>query len=520
MVDSGGDNADSPDVASLPLEQGGGDSSDMREKSSFKKLEQGQKRRDKLIVVGVRVAVVVLAIVGVLVLAQLFISADDTVALDDGGLKDVAVVNTTLQCDNMEETAVISDQRCKLKIAFQDKYRELTTEFLPSIEASVTEDFVRSGLAEIKALEENAIKAFDKSDFATAIDMVDLAIESTIALRGAIAENFQQSFEHAQSAFVANDADSAQKWIDSAMRLNGQDMAAQDLSARITVLPEIIQLLQLATDAEVQNQLLDLQKHLRKIVALDPQRQDISYRLAALDGQLKQANYNGHLRNATQHLASGNMRSARQEANKARSLFPARQDSAALISQIDKIERSRRINTMLEEAQTFASQDNWTRALGLYGRVLTEDSANRAAINGQDIANKIVGAKNRTIKTLNNQHRLQDENIHQRTIELVELFRPLSQDSPSLANLLATLEQRLDLWGQKVKVTVFSDGISMVIVRRVGRVGVLEQKDIQLKPGKYDFECSRDGFKSRIVEHIVPPGQNGTSVTILCDVRI
>ena len=206
--------------------------------------------------------------------------------------------------------------------------------------------------------------------------------------------------------------------------------------------------------------------------------------------------------------------------NRSRALYPARRDSAALISQIDKIERTRRINTLLEDAQTSASQDDWSGALALYGRVLTEDSANRAAINGQQNSSKIVGTKDRIIGILDNQHRLQDANVHQRTIEFVELFKPLSQDSPSLANLIATLEQRLDLWGLKVKVTVFSDGVSMIIVRRIGRVGVLEQKDIQLKPGKYDFECSRDGFRSRIVEHFVSPGQNGTSVTIVCDVRL
>ena len=519
MVDSGRDTTDDPDAPALPPEQGGA-AGGMREKSSFKKLEQGQKRRDKLVVVGVRVAVVVLVIMAVVVVAQMFISSDDAETIDTGDSKDIAVIDAPLQCDNVEDFAAVSDQRCKLKLEFQDKYKELATEFLPTIEGSAAEDFVREGIAEIKELEGEAIKAFDQSDFAAAIELVGEAIESVVALREAIAEGFQRSFENAESAFIANDADSAQNWIDRALRLNGRDMAAQDLSVRIAVLPEIIRLFQLAREAEVQNQLIDLQKHLQGIVALDPQRQDVSRQLAALEGQLKQAKYNGHLRKASQYLASENTRAARQEANKARALYPARHDSTALISQIDKIEQTRRINTLLQDAQTLAGQDDWAGALELYGRVLTEDSANRIAIDGRENSSKIVGTKSSITGILNNQHRLQDANVHQRTIEFVELFKPLSQDSPSLANLIATLEQRLDLWGQKVKVTVFSDGISMIIVRRVGRVGVLEQKDIQLKPGKYDFECSRDGFRSRIVEHFVPPGQNGTSVTIVCDVRI
>ena len=290
MVDSGRDTTDGPDAPSLPTEQGGGVPGGMREKSSFKKLEQGQKRRDKLVVVGVRVAVAVLVIVGVVVVAQLFISGDDAATIEPGAAKDMAVINATLQCDNVEDFAAVSDQRCKLKIEFQDKYRELTTEVLPTIEASAAEDFVRSGLAEIKELEGEAIKAFDQSDFVAAIELVDQAISSVVALREEIAESFQRSFENAESAFIANDADPAQNWIDRSLRLNERDMAAQDLSVRIAVLPEIIQLFQLAREAEVQNQLMDLRKHLQEIVALDPQRQGVSHQLAALDERLKQAN--------------------------------------------------------------------------------------------------------------------------------------------------------------------------------------------------------------------------------------
>lgn len=513
---------DGPDKASPPPDEGDGDIGELRERKPFKKIEQGQKRRDEIVAMGGRTAVIVLVaagvIAGVVAVSQLLFTSDDEATLNRSGNTGAAIA--TLQCDNVDEFSAIPDHPCNLKIRFQDKYRELTMQVLPSIEASATEEFVQIGLAEITKLEKNAIKAFDQSDFAVAVRALDQALQSAALLTEVITENFQRSFTNAQSAFVANDPESAQDWIDRALRLNGQDTATRNLSARIAVLPEIMQLYQLAAEAEVQNQQLDLQKHLRRIVTLDPQRQDVTSQLIALTERLKQARYNSHLRQASQYIATENTRAARQEVNRANALYPARQANSALLNQIDTIERTKRIDTMLGEVQTLKRQDNWPKILALYGRILVEDGSNRAAINGREKANRIIAANNRAIKILNSQNRLQDAKVHQKTIEFVELIKPLSQDSKTLADTISTLEQRLDIWRQKVKVIVFSDGKSMVIVRRIGRVGTVTKKDIKLKPGKYDFECSRAGFKSKIVEHFVPPGQSGTSVTISCDVRI
>ncbi len=506
-----------PDGSSSPSDEGGGG---LKGKNAFKKLEQGQKQRDRLVVIGGLVAAGLLVLAGAAIVLQLLFFSDGKVVLNDNSSRDTAAALAPLQCDNREEFSAIPGHPCHLKIQFQERYRALTRQSLPSIEAAATEGFVQIGLAEITKLEEKAIKAFDRSDFAAAVSAVDQALQRAEILTNVIAENFQNSFETAKGAFVANDAKSAQEWIARALRLNGQDKAAYDLSVRIGVLPEVLRLYQLAAEAEIQNQQSDLQKYLQGIVTLDPMRQDISSQLAALTEQLKQAKYNRHLRQATQYIAAENTRTARQEVNKAKALYPARQAISALFDQIDAIERTKRINTMLEEIQALKSQDNWPKVLALYEDILREDNSNRAAINGREKANKIIAANNRAIKILNNQHRLQDVTVHQRTLEFVELIKPLSQDSQTLADTIVTLEQRLELWQKKIKVVVFSDGKSMVIVRRVGRIGPVTQKDIQLKPGKYDFECSRNGFKSKIVEHFVPPGQSGTSVTISCDVRI
>jgi len=56
-----------------------------------------------------------------------------------------------------------------------------------------------------------------------------------------------------------------------------------------------------------------------------------------------------------------------------------------------------------------------------------------------------------------------------------------------------------------------------VLVRGIGKVGVISQKTIKLKPGNYTFEGTRNGFKSKLLQVLIPHDQNNYSVRIICD---
>lgn len=516
MIDENSDSIAGPDGASSASEDKATQGA-KRAKTKIQSLEEVHGQHQKFVSSVMRAAPLIgIFIAGAIALQLFAASSKNELARPEKTIS----VDAVLDCDNEAAFAKAAGHPCNLKKQFEDKYRTLSTQFMPVIEASQTEEFVQSGLIELQEFEKKAIKAFDTSSFANAVLTVDEALQKAQALTEAITENFQNSFDNAQAAFLNNDPAAAQEWIDRALRLNGQDASAQHLHGRIVVLPEVMSLFQKAAEAEVQNQLLDLQKYLRKIAALDPERQDVVSQLAGLNEQLKQAEYSEHLRRASEFIKNENIQATRQELNSANALYSGRQDVKNLLAQVEKIEKGQRINTLLGEAKTFEGQDQWKQAFERYSQILVEDSENRAAINGQKKANTIISANNRVVNILNNQHRLQDAEVHQRTIEFTNLAKPYAQDSEILEKSIAALEKTLTLWQQEITVTVHSDGKSEIIIRRLGRIGTVKKKEIQLRPGKYDFECIREGYRSKIVEHFVPPDTSSTSVTISCDVRI
>lgn len=504
---------------SSPPPEGGGQPAVGGRKATFEGLAAEKQRREALLVKGAQIAAGVLGTVvivgGIALMLPSGGGEEDTVPD-----KPVAEAPRTLTCDEttMDDQDIAA--ACAKRDEFQETYKKLTTEVLPGLEAAAGEPFVKDALADIQEIETRAVLAFDRSDFEVAVITVDQALDASKQLQDEVAEKFASSFADAQSAFMQNDPDRAAESIGQATRLAPHNADAAALSQRIAVLPEVLELKQKAADAAVQNQLVSQHDFLEKIIALDPARQDVAYELAALREQINQVRYNDLLRKANLLIEQQSLEEARTRLGQAAAIYPGRDDVTKLTRQIDALEKKQRIAAMLANAGDLESQDRWPDAAALYQQVLAEESANLQAINGFEKATRTVSANNRAVEILNNQHRMQDARIHQRIEEFVDEIRPLARDSATLSQTVETLEQTLALWRQDKKVTVLSDGKSLVKVRRVGIVGVAASKDIKLRPGNYEFECTRQGYRSKIVQHFVPPDKSASSISISCDVPI
>ena len=68
-----------------------------------------------------------------------------------------------------------------------------------------------------------------------------------------------------------------------------------------------------------------------------------------------------------------------------------------------------------------------------------------------------------------------------------------------------------------MKITVISDGLTEISVRRVGQVGRHERATIELTPGRYELEGRRPGYRSKLVALDVNFGIERMQVEVVCD---
>ena len=71
-----------------------------------------------------------------------------------------------------------------------------------------------------------------------------------------------------------------------------------------------------------------------------------------------------------------------------------------------------------------------------------------------------------------------------------------------------------------VHVSVTSDGVTHVVIYRVGDLGKFNDRSVSLKPGKYTFVGSRLGYRDIRRDVEIAPGQNDAAVEIHCEEQI
>jgi hypothetical protein len=78
----------------------------------------------------------------------------------------------------------------------------------------------------------------------------------------------------------------------------------------------------------------------------------------------------------------------------------------------------------------------------------------------------------------------------------------------------------IDNINQPRSVTITSDNDTYIKVLGVGLVGEVKTKTIQLKPGTYRIEGSREGYRSTIQEIVVSPSDTNLSVHVVCTEKV
>jgi hypothetical protein len=137
-----------------------------------------------------------------------------------------------------------------------------------------------------------------------------------------------------------------------------------------------------------------------------------------------------------------------------------------------------------------------------------------------DSANQIQSANNRLDGYINRPERLSDSNILQRAIETISQYSSLTVLSSKLAIKIAQLETLLDKENNPIDVTIKSDNDTYIKVIGVGNVGKTSSKVIQLKPGRYQIQGSRKGYRSKIISLVVEKSTSPVVVSIECTERV
>lgn len=370
---------------------------------------------------------------------------------------------------------------------------------------------------ELVALAEEGDGYYRKREFIKATETFERALEIADTLLSSVAQRTLDSLQAGLQAIDNFDEQEARHAFDMALVFDADNEDAQAGLARLPVLDEVKAALEAAQLLEEQSQFSAAKVQLEKALALDSVRAEtLSPRIDTLSDRIRDENFTRLMSEGYRNLDSGRRQAAISSFAEAAKLKPDESQPGVAIKQVRNEQALNAMASHFEKAERSEATEQWSAAVAAYKAALKIDG------NLGDASKRLAYAKQRmkmdaALETLKNDPlRLANAEIYQKALKIVAAGRNISSPGPRLNEQLTTLEKQLTASRESKPVTISSDGITQVSLPRIARLGAIQQRQLNLKPGRYAAVGIREGFRDVRKEFVVPLGSSSVEVDVRC----
>ncbi|RLB90322.1 MAG: hypothetical protein DRH26_09905 [Deltaproteobacteria bacterium] len=395
--------------------------------------------------------------------------------------------------------------------------KEYENELEPRLEASNLQRWNPEGLVEINALKEKLMSSFGNGEYGIAMDNLLVLETLTLETVKQADQIFQENLEKATSLLAEEHYDGAKRHIEKALSVHPQSPGALKLAREIEKLPPTLVLLNGARAARAEKNFQKEYDFLHRILDVAPERQGVKERLEVLAGLIKARNFDLHISLGFAGIDDRQAKKARTHYQAAKKIDPRRPELSILMDQLLDLEKSLRLDQAVSQAELAIRQDDWQKARMYFARAAKDAPENKTVAEGLRRADHVLELQASLGRYLKNPYRLSQGDVRKEAEKRLVQAEGASGYSFAIKTQIRQLSELITRVNRLILVTVISDNKTSVLVRSVGKVGVIFQKNIQLKPGNYTFEGVRKGFKSKLVQTFISYDQDSFSVRVICD---
>jgi len=418
--------------------------------------------------------------------------------------------------ESSSSTSLSPEERKALQMALSDskqRVSELVQRVAHSKEFSEKVNVVEDEL-------DKAFNAYSSSNFSEVETALEVVNGSVSALSAEYESAYTAPYESALSAFEKDDISEAFNLNRVSLTTNPDFEKAKILQQRIDVYSEVQDAYEQARVGRVENNIQKQRDAYAEIVALDPFREDSKQALDAIERQIRENRFNTLLASANKAIEARDFTTATQRINEAKSLKSSSSELDIISKKLASLIAGSEQQKIESQVTLFADADEWKTVQMLANKGLTSFSASPTLLQAKQDADGILNASKRLEAYQQRPERLSDNNVRNLAQQDIEQARNYANKSAKLLTQISALEGIVDKINQPRPVTITSDNDTYIKVLGVGVVGEIKRKTIQLKPGTYRVEGSREGYRSTIKEIVVSPSDNNPSVHIVCTEKV
>ena len=470
-----------------------------------KKLGEARHQRSKLIL-QVLIGFLIVIAVGTLILLSL------------PYFESTSPKNTTVSVSKIKK---ISESDISIiREEFKELFQRYKSELKPRLYATNLKDWNQNALLELNEEDKNMMLYFSNGDYFNALGAIKSLTTRAIEVIEESEKIFRDNIEKATSFFSDDLYDEAKLYIEKALVVAPQSTEAQAIQQDIEKLKQILPFLNKANTARAENNLLNESNSLEQVLKINSKRPVETERLELLKKMIRNNNFDNHISLGFSKIENHETKEARYHYQRAEKIHPERLELKALLEQILVEEKFYRTEQALKQAKQATREDNWIRAKAEFEKAKKNMPSNEMAIKGIKLAKEIIRLQSVFVQYEKSPYRLTDNGVLNEAKEILEHASHFSKQSSKLRKKINQLSELISTFNQLISVIVTSDNMTEIQVRGIGKLGRIHNKTIQLKPGYYTFEGTRNGFKSKLLQVLIPYNKNNYSVRIICDESI
>jgi hypothetical protein len=173
-----------------------------------------------------------------------------------------------------------------------------------------------------------------------------------------------------------------------------------------------------------------------------------------------------------------------------------------------------------DSARAFEEREEWREALGAYEAALAVDPLVAFALEGKERAGSRAALQAGLDFHVRNAARLFAEAVAREAEALLERAHGVESPGPRHRAQVSALEKALAEARTTVPVQLESDGQTELTLSRVGRLGTLTRRTVDLRPGTYTVVGSRRGYRDVRRQFTIAPGSPAPTVVVRCEEAI
>ena len=312
----------------------------------------------------------------------------------------------------------------------------------------------------------------------------------------------------------------AQELFGVALMIDPENSFARHNLERAKNSKKVEQLITSGRDQEKNNNLALAHAAYQEALRLDPESEEARDAFNRVAKVIADEQFQKLMSEGLSALHRNDSTRARALLLEAQSFKPDSREVKDALSQVDAAIRLARIEELRTKALAAEKAEKWDQAQEAYRAVLKIDGTIQFALEGKERSQKRQQMEARMQHYIQKPHLLETDRALTDAIQLTNEAEEVEPKGSRFKEQLKRLDELVRLSQTTIPVTIKSDGLTEVIIYKVGKLGSFHQKEVNLRPGTYTIVGNRNGFKDVRQRVKVNAGQDDLRVTVQCNEKI